>query len=354
MQEILSDTTKFKKVSNQDIYDISRRIENRVRNYLRNQLHKPDLITDEHYKRLYPNGSHIGIMYGLRKIHKRNNPMRPICSAIGTSTYELGKFVANIIKPASFNKLNTDLDNTFNFVNEIKDINLNGKNNSSELGKILQHKINVGRIRDSNYDTRYPTLITFVRNICEHFPEHMKTFEGDGDILEVLGGSKTNFIKYVLSKYPHLIADIFDSFRKALPSRECLNDDYDIYFENLCNSVCRPDDSIIGDVESLDGEIQKLGLNNSQSWRDLAKKDTIAKDDILNLDCRDLRPYIVVELVLKFVSQTDTTSADIDDLSKKYLVQNIALMNADYYHCVNHETKNLQTLGVEKKLNLWL
>ena len=126
MQDILSDTTKFKKASNQDIYDISRKMENRVRNYLRTQLHKPGLISDEQYKRLYPNGSHIGIMYGLPKIHKKNNPMRPICSAIGTSTYELGKFVANIIKPASFNKLDTDLDNTFNFVNQIKNINLNG------------------------------------------------------------------------------------------------------------------------------------------------------------------------------------------------------------------------------------
>ena len=49
------------------------------------------------------------------KVHKKNNPMRPICSAIGTSTYELGKFVANIIKPASFNnKFDTNLDNTYN------------------------------------------------------------------------------------------------------------------------------------------------------------------------------------------------------------------------------------------------
>ena len=128
MHEILSDTTKFRKASNQDIYDISRKIETRIRNYLRNQLHKPGLITDEQYKRLYPNGSHISIMYGLPKVHKKNNPMRPICSAIGTSTYELSKFVANIIKPASFNnKFDTDLDNTFNFVNQIKDIKLEGK-----------------------------------------------------------------------------------------------------------------------------------------------------------------------------------------------------------------------------------
>ena len=124
MQDILTDTTKFRKATNQDIYDISRKIETRVRNYLRNHLHKPGLITDDEYKKLYPNGSHIGIMYGLPKVHKSGIPMRPICSAIGTSTYELGKYVANIIKPASTNNLGTDLDNTFKFVEQIKGIDI--------------------------------------------------------------------------------------------------------------------------------------------------------------------------------------------------------------------------------------
>ena len=101
-----------------------------------------------------------------------------------------------------------------------------------------------------------------------------------------------------------------------------------------------------------------MGLKNGPSWRDLANKDTITKDDILNLDCKDLRPYIMVELVLKFASQTDATSADIDDLNKMFLVDNIALMDAEYYYCVNyevknhevknHEVKNLEMLGVKR------
>ena len=198
--------------------------------------------------------------------------------------------------------------------------------------------------------TTYPTLITFVRNICEHFPEHKKIFKDDADVLRVLGDNKTSFIEYVLNKYPYLIADIFKSFRKALLSGKCLNDDYDVYFENLCSQkiLCRPGDSITGVAQSLDDGMQNLGLKNNLPWRDLVNKDTITKDDILNLDCKDLRPYIVVELVLKFVSQTDATGADIDDLSKKFLVDNIALMDADYYYCVSHEVKNLQMLGVKR------
>ena len=51
--------------------------------------------------------------------------MRPICSAVGTSTYELSKFVAEIISPAACNIHGTDLKDTFQFVQQISDININ-------------------------------------------------------------------------------------------------------------------------------------------------------------------------------------------------------------------------------------
>ena len=120
MQEVISDETKFKLASNQDIYKISRTIERRVRNYLRDYVKKPGFISDAEYSALYPNGLHIGVMYGLPKVHKNNTPMRPICSAVGTATYDLGKYLANIIKPASRCDLGTDLDKTFQFVNQLK------------------------------------------------------------------------------------------------------------------------------------------------------------------------------------------------------------------------------------------
>ena len=103
MLSILSDETKFRLAGNQDIYKISRTIETRVRNYLRDQVLKPGYISESEYKKLYPNGSHIGVMYGLPKDHKSGCPMQPICSAVGTSTYHRGKFVSKIIKPASVN-----------------------------------------------------------------------------------------------------------------------------------------------------------------------------------------------------------------------------------------------------------
>ena len=90
----------------------------------KNLLKKPGYISDEDYKRLYPNGSHIGGLYGLPKVHETNVPTRPICSAIGTSKYELGKYLADIIKPAAFSSLGTDVSNTFQFVEQIRNEDL--------------------------------------------------------------------------------------------------------------------------------------------------------------------------------------------------------------------------------------
>ena len=121
MEDIISDSTKFKLAGNQDVYGISRTIERRVRDYLRTYVKKPGHITDEQYTKLYPNGSHIGVMYGLPKVHKPGTPVRPICSAVGTATYQLGKFVADIIQPAAVNKHGTDLKDTFQFVSQFAD-----------------------------------------------------------------------------------------------------------------------------------------------------------------------------------------------------------------------------------------
>ena len=84
MEQIILDETKFRLHKNQDLYSISRSIERKVRNFLRESVFKPGYISKETYRLLYPKGSHIGGMYGLPKVHKHNCPMRPICSAVGT------------------------------------------------------------------------------------------------------------------------------------------------------------------------------------------------------------------------------------------------------------------------------
>ena len=124
VEQIILDESKFQKHKNQDLYKISRSVETKVRNYLREHVKKPGYIDAETYSRLYPNGSHISVMYGLPKVHKANCPMRPICSAVGSSTYEISKYLAKILQPAAKNSNGTDLKDTFQFVQLINGVNI--------------------------------------------------------------------------------------------------------------------------------------------------------------------------------------------------------------------------------------
>ncbi len=51
------------------------------------------------YDKIRPNDATIVKFYGLPKIHKKNNPLRPIVSLPGLPTYKLSKYLADIPKP---------------------------------------------------------------------------------------------------------------------------------------------------------------------------------------------------------------------------------------------------------------
>ena len=56
-------------------------------------------IDDTQYKKMYPTGAVPPKFYGLPKIHKRGIPLRPIVSSRGSSSYEMAKELARILKP---------------------------------------------------------------------------------------------------------------------------------------------------------------------------------------------------------------------------------------------------------------
>ena len=49
---------------------------------------------------LIPTGSKLGKLYGSIKVHKINDPARPVVSVIGTPEYKLAKFLDSVIKPS--------------------------------------------------------------------------------------------------------------------------------------------------------------------------------------------------------------------------------------------------------------
>ena len=61
-------------------------------------------------------------LYDLAKVHKKDCPLRPVVSMIGTAHYELAKYMDNIIKPAIPSKFM--LNSTNSLIDKLADINL--------------------------------------------------------------------------------------------------------------------------------------------------------------------------------------------------------------------------------------
>ena len=78
--------------------DPTAKVERRVMEVLK-QLQKEKAIDKTLLERLRPNHCRAPRFYGLPKIHKTDDPLRPIVSAIGSPTYHLAKFITSIISP---------------------------------------------------------------------------------------------------------------------------------------------------------------------------------------------------------------------------------------------------------------
>ena len=124
VESILNDKTKFKLIT-EDAFTYITRLEDKLSRLLRKLL-KTKVINSETFKFLFSSGSSPGILYGLPKIHKVGNPIRPILSTIGTFNYNLkAKYFVKVIEPLTTNKYT--IKNSFEFVKEIKDIDISNK-----------------------------------------------------------------------------------------------------------------------------------------------------------------------------------------------------------------------------------
>ena len=95
---------------------------NKPKNKLINKLRKikTDTRMDEiTYRRMYPMGACVPKFYGLPKIHKKNIPLRPMVSSIGSVTYGVAKEIAKIIKPL-VGSTEHHVNNSKEFIEEIK------------------------------------------------------------------------------------------------------------------------------------------------------------------------------------------------------------------------------------------
>ena len=128
MTEILSDTSKFQKLSIDGTKDYNFIInqEDRIKKVLL-KLKKEGIFDDKEYARLSPCGSKPSVLYGLSKVHKTvvdNKPkQRPILSAINTPTYNLSKFLVKVLEPYTKNSLTAR--DSFSFASEVRGCDTN-------------------------------------------------------------------------------------------------------------------------------------------------------------------------------------------------------------------------------------
>ena len=115
MDEILSDTSKFKALSE----DTTTKIENRLIRRLRD-LFNSGQISDDFYKKVRPTGSVPGVMYGLPKVHKDGTPLLPILHTIGTPCYLLAKQLCDILSPLC--QSSRRLTDSFSFVKQVNSL----------------------------------------------------------------------------------------------------------------------------------------------------------------------------------------------------------------------------------------
>ncbi|XP_064469769.1 uncharacterized protein LOC135384497 [Ornithodoros turicata] len=114
MQEILDDAAHFVPLA----HDPTAKAERSLVDHLR-QLKKKGHLDDVTYRRLFSSDGATPRIYGLPKIHKPGCPLRPIVSFIGSPTYNLSKYLVELVTPVTGNN-NLTVRNSKEFVELVR------------------------------------------------------------------------------------------------------------------------------------------------------------------------------------------------------------------------------------------
>ncbi|XP_064461588.1 uncharacterized protein LOC135371468 [Ornithodoros turicata] len=114
MQEILDDAAHFVPLA----HDPTAKAERSLVDHLR-QLKKKGHLEDVTYRRLFSSDGASPRIYGLPKIHEPGCPLRPIVSFIGSPTYNLSKYLVELVTPVTGNN-NLTVRNSKEFVEVVR------------------------------------------------------------------------------------------------------------------------------------------------------------------------------------------------------------------------------------------
>ena len=113
-KELLDDTSTYRTIQS----DPTNKLKNKLINILK-RIKVDTGLQENIYGRMYPTGASSSKFYGLPKIHKKNVPLRPIVSSIGSVTHGVAKELFKIIKPL-VGTSKQHVNNTKEFADEIK------------------------------------------------------------------------------------------------------------------------------------------------------------------------------------------------------------------------------------------
>ena len=98
LMAILGDKSMFLTLGPVSEFDQTEKIEQSLRSFL-SQLRDSKEISGSIFDRTAPSGSQRPQMYGLPKVHKPGEPLRPILSMCGSAQYYASKWLCEILKP---------------------------------------------------------------------------------------------------------------------------------------------------------------------------------------------------------------------------------------------------------------
>ena len=119
MMTIVQDTSKFEYIGPVETSDKTHKRESELKEFLHNLVEIKE-ISDGTYRDLRPVGSQRPRLYGLPKTHKKDNPLRPILSMIGSPQHKLAKYLNALLQPVIAKYSTHNIQDSFEFAKKIR------------------------------------------------------------------------------------------------------------------------------------------------------------------------------------------------------------------------------------------
>ncbi|XP_064468708.1 uncharacterized protein LOC135382970 [Ornithodoros turicata] len=118
-KELFQDKSRFVELPTDPTQKSERALVQRLR-----QLRECGSISDTVYKRLFSSDGATPRAYGLPKVHKPDVPLRPIVSFTGAPTYQLSRFLVELLSPIMY-KNGHSTKNSREFCSSVRDVVIN-------------------------------------------------------------------------------------------------------------------------------------------------------------------------------------------------------------------------------------